>query len=752
MQRASPWRTLARRVARRLLRPLAPIACALAAAGGAVDAWAQAQPPSAPAHRPRLALVLSGGGAMGIAHVGAIQELERLGIRPDVVVGTSMGSIVGGLYASGMDGQQLEAAVKNMNWPAIFDPSPPRQGLNFRQKQQLTDFPVKPSVGVAKGKLRAPDSLISDANLLLELRRLLRDRAAVPTFDDLAIPFRAVATDIETGEKVVLDRGELAGAMRASMSVPGVFAPYHLNGKLLVDGGMSDNVPIDVARDLGAEIVIVVATQTPMAKGEDVRSVPQVLGQTVTMLILANERQQLATLKPSDVLIRVEMNGLGAADFTEGQAFIDAGRKAALTQEGELRRVAGTRPGTTVAKASPPPPVIDYVRIENDSRLSDKVLSRRVDPFVGKPLDIDGVVSAMQEIYATGVFSRVDFNVERDGGRTGLVIHGQQKAGDANRLRLGVTIAAPGDGRSEFDISADFRMLQLDKQGSEARFVGVLGERKFLSAEYFKVLDSRQRWFVAPSIELQKRPVPIYDADGFSLGEYDVKYGLATFAVGRQLGTFGEVRFGIQRGAGDADLQSGLVLPADIDIDIGQVFASYGMDTFDSAYFPTVGVRGGAKWLQGLEDLGDSTDYQQVTAGGAWAVSPAARHTFIANLEAGDSFQGAAPVQSIFRLGGPFSFPGYEVDELTGQSYAVGRLMYRYKLTDSSKQLFNIPLYAGVTLVAGNTYARNIDLDDVRVGANAFVAADTLIGPVFFSVGVAESGRQAFYLFIGRPF
>ena len=145
---------MARQAARRLLRSLIPLACALAASGAGFEAWAQAPPP---AHRPKLALVLSGGGAMGIAHVGAIQELERLGIRPDIVVGTSMGSVVGGLYASGMNGQELEQAVKNMNWPAIFDPSPPRQGLNFRQKQQLTDFPVKPSVGVSHGKLRAPE-------------------------------------------------------------------------------------------------------------------------------------------------------------------------------------------------------------------------------------------------------------------------------------------------------------------------------------------------------------------------------------------------------------------------------------------------------------------------------------------------------------------------------------------------------------------------------------------------------------------
>jgi NTE family protein len=307
-----------------------------------------------------------------------------------------MGSVVGGLYASGMSGAELEQAVKTLNWDLVFDASTPRAGLTYREKQLQADFPMRVTVGVDGTKLRPPESLVSDANLLLELRRLVRVRAAVPTFDDLPIPFRAVATDIETGEKVVLDRGELAGAMRASMSVPGVFAPYRLNGKLLLDGGMSDNAPVDVARAMGADVVIVVATQAPMAKADKLEGLSAVLGQTVTMLILANERQQLATLKPEDVLIRVDTAPLTAADFKKGAELIAVGRAAAERERASLQRVAATREAAPAVSITRPPPRVDYVKVENDSRLDDKILLRRVEPFVGKPLAPEAVSTAMR--------------------------------------------------------------------------------------------------------------------------------------------------------------------------------------------------------------------------------------------------------------------------------------------------------------------------------------------------------------------
>ena len=707
-----------------------------------------------PPTRPKVGLVLSGGGAMGMAHVGAIQTLEKLGIRPDLVVGTSMGSIVGGLYASGMSGAELEHAIETMNWDLIFDTSPPREGLTYREKQLQAAFPVKASVGVGRAGLHAPEALISDANLLLELRRLVRVRAAVPTFDDLPIPFRAVATDIETGKKVVLDRGELAGAMRASMSVPGVFAPYSLDGRLLVDGGMSDNVPIDVAREMGADVVIVVATQTPMLPADQLRSLTGILGQTVTMLILANERQQLATLKPGDVLIRVDTGKLTAADFKRGAEFIAIGRAASEKQLGGLQRIASLRPSHPAISIDKPPPTIDYVKVENASRLSDAILLRRIEPFVGKPMAPDEVGTAMRDIYAMGMFSRVDYRIEQAAdGRTGLVVSAVQRPGDANRLRPGVTIAASSESGTEFDFSAELRLVQLDSYGSEARFVGALGERMLFSAEYFKVLDSYQRWFVDVTGSVQKRPIKVYDDTGFRLGEYDASYGLASLALGRQFGTVGEVRVGIDLGSGSASLQEGDLTPRDYDLEWGQLAFVAGADTLDNPYFPGRGMSGRLQWNVGLEGLGSETDFQTLRLDGLYAFSRG-RQAFNFNISGGDTIQGDLPLASLFTLGGPFSFPGYSVEELTGETFAVARGMYRYKLTDSSKSLLKVPIYVGATLVAGNAWARHGDAEasDLRVGANVFLAADTLNGPVFITAGSADDGRTALYFFIGKPF
>jgi NTE family protein len=733
---------------RRLGRILATLSLGICIAMGVVSATA-AQPP----HRPKVALVLSGGGAMGIAHVGAILELERLGIRPDLIVGTSMGSIVGGLYASGMSAAELDRAVRSMDWDAVFDATPPRNGLTYRQKQQEAEFPVKPSVGVARGRPQAPDAVISDANLLLQLRRLLGARAAVPTFDDLPIPFRAVATDIETGDKVVLDRGELADAMRASMSVPGVFAPQRLNGRTLVDGGMADNIPIDVARDLGADIIIVVVTQTPPLKGEDIHSLPQVLSQTVGLLILKNERAQLATVKPTDVLIHVDTHGLGSADFKKGAKLIAAGQEAAVAKEAELRRVAELRGPHPPAPAARPPPQIDYVRVENHSRLSDKVLLSYVSSFAGRPLDSEAVVTSLQRMRALGGFSRVDYRIEQRDGRTGLIVEVEQKPGSTRRLKPGLTIAGAGEGHNEFDVSLEYRMLQLDSKGSEARFVATVGDRKEFGAEYFKVLDSRQRWFVEPRIDLKKRPVAVYDSSGFRLGEYDLGYGLGGLSFGRQFGGFGELRVGLEAGGGKATLQEGDVVPRDINIHIGQVFASGGVDTLDNPYFPTKGGRVHVEYRAGLDALGEKETFQQASGSGFYALS-SGRNSLILSAEGGDTFQGAAPLSSLFTLGGPFSFPGYSIDELTGETYFAARAMFRRKITSNAESLFGIPIYVGATVVTGNTWATHsaVDFSNLRVGGGLFIATDTLIGPVFFTVGAAERGRHAFYLFIGKPF
>lgn len=261
--------------------------------------------PNAPqvSPRPKVALVLSGGGALGIAHVGVIRELERMGIRPDLVVGTSMGAIVGGLYAAGYTGDELEQVVVSIDWPKLFDDTPPRNGLSYRQKHDQANFPTKWRLRVKDGRLALPTGAISDQNLVLKLRELISAKTTVADFDRLHIPFRCVATDIEDGKPVVLKSGDLAAAIRASFSLPGVLPPMQYEDRLLVDGGMAMNIPVEVAHEMGADVLIVVKLSNKLKTQAEIQSAVDVVAQSISLLILKNEETQISKMRAGDVLV-----------------------------------------------------------------------------------------------------------------------------------------------------------------------------------------------------------------------------------------------------------------------------------------------------------------------------------------------------------------------------------------------------------------------------------------------------------------
>ncbi|WP_269514101.1 patatin-like phospholipase family protein [Brevundimonas subvibrioides] len=705
--------------------------------------------------RPRVALVLSGGGALGLAHVGAIQELERLGIHPDIVVGTSMGAVVGGLYASGVDATTLGRVVQEVDWTGVFNPAPDRDDLTFRQKAQQADFPVRLSLGLRDGAFVLPAGLISDQVLMQELRRFTPIQGVVEDFDTLPIPYRAVATDIATGEAVVLSSGEVPMAMRASMAVPGVFAPVESGGRLMVDGGMAANIPISVARDMGADVIIVVATPSALLAKDEISSALDILGQSVSLLVLANERAQLATLTSRDILITIDAGDMTSADFTRGAELIEAGRRSVDARAVALAALAQDRSLVSPVQPSPSqPPIIEYVRIENGSRLADAVIERMLTGLIGQPVDHRTINAALDDIYALGPFERVDHALEVVDGRTGLLVHGEDSVPEDGRIRLGLTIWNDFSTGSEDTLFVDYRTGELDGFGSELQLQAALGSHNGVSAAYFKLLEPSQTWFANARVAIENRPVERYSPTGFNFGSYDLTYGLATIEAGGQFGGNAEVRVGFERGQGRAELDRGRADPTEIDIDVGRLTASAGVDTLDSPYFPRRGVRLGARFVQGLESLGDNTEYQTVTARALTAIS-SGRHTLITAASGGSSLEGSVPVDSLYWLGGLFSLSGYRQDELVGQTFAAGGLIYRYALTDTSRQLFGgTRLFVGASLEAGQVWDRrgDLDLEDLRFGGSVYVGADTILGPAFLAYGQAEDDRRAVYLFIGRPF
>ena len=292
--------------------------------------------------RPRIGLVLGGGGAKGAAHVGVLDVLDELRIPVDCIVGTSMGALVGGTYASGMSADELEAAVRSISWQEAIARSGMRTQMPMRRKLAGNNYSNSLEFGVRDGRLIAPSGFINTQNVDLTIQYLVGRSRGVTQFDQLPIPFRAVATDMQTGEMVVLDRGDLALALRASMAVPGVFSPVSIDGRILGDGGLTRNVPVDIARQTCADVVIAVAVPNPPPTADDLRSPLTMMTRTLDVLVGANERQQLDTLGPGDVKIVIEMGDIGSASFDRIDDAIPKGRAAALAHRADLMRYSVT--------------------------------------------------------------------------------------------------------------------------------------------------------------------------------------------------------------------------------------------------------------------------------------------------------------------------------------------------------------------------------------------------------------------------
>lgn len=725
-----------------LVVPLAPGAYSQETPGG------RCSPAPAPCDHPRVALVLSGGGALGLAHVGVLRTLEDAGVHPDIVVGTSMGAVVGGLYGLGYSADELETAISALDWPTVFAGTPPRSALSYRRRREEESFPAELAFSLDRSGLRLPRAVINDQTLNLALRNLVQTPPLL-SFDDMSVQFRAVATDIVTGEPVVLDRGDLASAMRASMSAPGVFAPERIDNRLLVDGGLSKNIPIDVARDLGADIIIVATLQGPLRPAADLRTAVDVLEQSMTLLVRTNEAAQLALLEEGDIRIAIDYGDLTTTDFVKSAELIARGQAAANRHREALAALA--RPGPAMDNRKTP--VIDFVRIENGTLLDDAVLGARISQPIGAPLDTAALTRDVETIAALGHFERVSYRLASEDDQVGLVVEGSAKPEGLANMRLGLTLDNDFQGEGDYRLSVEYRSPPIDRFGSEFRVEAVFGDRFRASAELFQLFGPEQTLFLAPRANFAVRNVPLYRADGFKTGSYRAAYAEAQVDIGWQFGGWGEARVGVQRGSGDAELREGSAEPPSAPIEIGQLVASAGIDTLDSPYFPTEGVRLSTRWIMGDPALGASASFQTLEADATMVHSWEA-NSLILQAEGGSSVQGDLPIESLFRVGGLFSLSGYRSEELTGEAYAVGRAIYRRRLDTVEPLFFGVPLYAGGSLELGNAWADSDDndLQDLALGGSIFLSADTQLGPVYLAYGRSKDDRQSLYLFVGRPF
>ena len=704
--------------------------------------------------RPKIGLALSGGGARGAAHLGVIRVLEENNVPIDYIAGTSMGSIVGGLYSAGMDTDEIEAELGTIDWDGVFDDLPPRSDRSFRRKRDDDLSLIKFKPGLNDGKLDLPRGLIQGQKIDMEFARLVLPVATIDNFDDLMIPFRAVASDIATGEEVVIGSGNLGLAMRASMSIPAVFAPTILNGRLLVDGGIANNLPINVVRDMGADIVIAVDISTPLLDQEALDSVLLITQQLTGLLTRRNVEAQIATLSDKDIFIVPDLGDVTTADFKEFPKTIPSGRTATTAQIDKIRGLSLSDADYAAYRASlvhleTQLPVIDRIRLENNTRFSDDYIrSRVIDTQTGRPLDVEKVQRDLGKVYGMELFQNIRYDITREGEETILDVRVDERSWGPGYLQFGAEYDSNGEGENLFNLRVTHLKTGINPGGGEWRTGLQIGSEPALYTEFHQPLGSNGMYFVNPRVGYQQRIVDVIEQRNV-VASYRVEETIAEFSAGRELGNWGEARVGMRYSDGEADLEIGDPSFNDIPFQRGETFVRFSLDELDDFNIPLSGTFLKAEWLQSHDGLGADDEFDQLSVEGFVAFTRN-RNTLLVRGFYNATISGTAPIQSLFYLGGFGQLSGFTAREFSGQNSALAMLAYYRRLNDSA----TLPIYAGVTLETGNIWDRRSDIslsDGIRAGS-LFVAINTIVGPMYLAYGRAERGNDAFYFFLGRPF
>jgi NTE family protein len=728
----------------------------------APPARAQAAPgETAPEHdaeakRPKVCLVLSGGGARGAAHVGVLKVLEDLRVPVDCVAGTSMGAIVGGAFASGVTVAEMERTLGEMSTERLFKEKPPREERSIRRKADDFTSLVTPDIGIRQGELLLPKGIVSGVQLESVLRALAKAQG-YRRFDQLPVPFRAVATDLVTGKAVVFSSGELANVMRASMSVPGLIDPVEIDGKLLVDGGLTDNLPVNVARAMGADIVIAVNLGTPLMKREELNSIFGVTGQMINILTEQNVQASLAALQPADILILPELGAFSAGDFDHLPTTIPIGEAAARKVADRLSRLSlpparyAALRQRQLAVAPPDLSPVDEIRFPGLTRVNPAVLEAEMETRPGQPIDQRTLDRDMQRIYGTDDFEHVSYRIIEETGKRVLSVDAIEKSWGPNYLRFGLGLSSDFSGDAYFNLLASYRKTWLNRLGAEWRTDLQVGRTSRALTELYQPLHVRQFFFVAPYAEAERRELPIFN-NNQRLAIFDLSYARAGLDFGSQFTRYGTLRLGAVFGQVRASVDTGpaALEPDPNKVNQGAFRGRLFFDQLDNANFPRFGYGGSLQVFNSQTGLGATQNYTKwsLDAQGAHSFGD---HTFNLALKAGGRI-GADPIPAYdqFNWGGFLQQSGYRTGALLGQSISFGRLVYLNRLA----RFTLVPgIYAGVSLEAGRVGQPLVpgNQTGTLLSAAAFLGLDSPIGPVYLGYGRTDAGYYSFYFYLGRP-
>lgn len=704
--------------------------------------------------RPKIGLALSGGGTKAGAHIGVLRVLEENRVAIDYIAGTSAGAIIGSLYAAGLSPDEIEAAVAGIDWDDMLEDSPPRGDLPFRRKRDSFNYLVKYRPGYNDGAVTLPMGLIHGQKVTQFFRRYFQDNADTRDFDALPIPLRVVATDLVSGQAVVIDSGDLALAVRASMSIPVFFTPVEIGGRRLIDGGPANNLPIDVVRQMGADIVIAVDITAPLLVDEELDSILSVADQMTNILTQRTVQERVATLSADDILIRPDLEDIGGLDFARTLDPIEPGEQATRAVQSALSRIAlddeayRRHVAARTLSSQPVQQTVRSIKINNRSSISTELIRNRLALNVGDALATEKIELGIANVYGLDLFERIDYQIET--GETGadVIIDVLPNSWGPSYLQFGLELSEDFSQGSDFNLGIAYLRTAINSLGGEWRAQLDLGERQGASFNWYQPLSQRSRYFVEVETMIGRRNFRFFEQDT-AVADLRVEGWGGALSAGTEIGQSSEIRAGWNRFTGDADVTVGALDVPDDSVEIGEYFVTLRYDRLDNPNFPRRGVAAAIGGFWSREAAGSNSNFEQI-AGSFFAGTSWGDNSILASIEGGTTLNDDAPLESQFLLGGLGRLSGFPANRFVGQHYGIASLTTFRRL---NRNLW-MPVYAGLSLEAGNVWdtSDQISSGDLRFAGSLYAGADTPLGPLYLAWGLAEGGNNTLYLHLGNPF
>jgi NTE family protein len=705
-------------------------------------------------HRPRVGLVLAGGGAKGGAHVGVLKVLEQMHVPIDCIAGTSMGALVGGGYASGIPAAEMQKFLVGINWPKVIGGVGLREMAPIEQKAAGVTYSNNLDLGLRDGKVIVPGGLVNTSGIDDLLRSYVAKARSQADFDKLPIPYRAVATDMVSGQMVVLGSGDLATAMRASMAIPGFFAPVHLDNYILNDGGMVRNLPVDVARDLCADVVIVVNLVTQPTTPDKLQTATQLAGRAMDVMLEANVQLQLQTLKPGDVLIDVQMGDIGTADFERVPDTIPLGEAAARAAAGELAKYAVPPEQYAawrahVTSGQEIDARVADVQIEGLEWMNPAYLETRSKIHAGDQVDNQRISDQAREMSALRDMESVGYQLTGDPKNPTLQWLPKEKNWGPNFLQFDLGLYATAGNDSGFVLYMKTDRRWLNSLGLQWRNEIQLGTNSILSTSLYQPLDVAQVFFVEPKAFFTRAYENLYVSQE-RIANYRFDDLGGAMDLGVNFGTRAQLRLGYLYTNRDVTVDTGSPALGNVHATDAGIVSQAIYDTRDTAFNPTNGIVGAIEYMRSGTSLGADRDWERIEAGLGIAV-PVKGDIIWVTAAGGTAFNSNLPVDRDFAIGGPGSFPGLALDAVRAPEYWTLNGSYLWKLKDI-ESIRGQALYAGVRLETGeiDQWSDSKGLQPIY-GGSIYIAGRTMVGPLTIGLGGTSLNTWSLWLAVGRP-